>query len=80
MSGPMKPMNNFTAPMFTGNMSFKPLGYSGGLHDTLVCNNNGIVDCHTTVEYGGNTIMRETNFGQTRLTDFFNPTTGKVYR
>ncbi len=54
---------------------------TGGFHDTLVVNDYGLVDCHSTVNYGGNrTLYRDTHFGQSRLTDFFSPTTGQIYR
>jgi len=72
----MRPFDS--APMFTDNMSMGP--GCGGIHQTLVCDPCGLVDCHSSVEFGGRNIMRETHYGQSRLTDYFDPITGNTYR
>lgn len=75
MSG-IDPM--FTGTDFCGDLNLGP--GCGGMHTTLVCDAGGLVDCHSTVECGGHTVMRETHFGQTRLTDFIDPDTGQNLR
>ena len=73
--GPLDNMN--TGPFFTNSVSVP--GEKGGVHNTLICDNNGLIECHSTIRGTNGFTVHDTNFGQTRLTDFFNPTTGKVY-
>jgi hypothetical protein len=76
MFGSDNPM--FTAPVFENNIKLDQ--GCGGMHQTLVCGPSGLVDCHSTVNFNGGTVMRDTHYGQTRLTDFFNPATGNPLR
>lgn len=79
-SGPVSKPHDFTGVSFESPLSLKEFGGAGGLHDTLICSPSGLVELHSTVECGGRNIMRDTVLGQTRLTDFFDPCTGKVFR
>ncbi|MBN2053769.1 hypothetical protein JW905_02525 [bacterium] len=68
----------FTAPWVLGNISVS--GKPGGIHDTIICDDSGLLELHTSF-YGTNGfVKRDTFFGQTRITDFCNPSTGQVFR
>ena len=70
--------NPYTAPFFTDNVSIP--GQPGGVHDTLICDHNGLVELHSTIQGTNGFVIRDTYFGQTRLTDFFNSQTGDPFR
>ena len=71
-----RPMD--TAAYHTDNISIP--GQSGGVHDTILVNNSGMVNLHSTFQGTNGFVQRDTIYGQTRLTDFFDPGTGNIRR
>jgi len=75
----MRDLYGNSAPLGSYNHYGVP-GHLGGLHENIICDHSGLRELHSTFTGPGGFSLHETQFGQTRLTDYFNPNTGQILR